>query len=282
MKKNPAGKVRAAAFILAITLALAAAAGCVAETEKWNLFDRIAEHIEGKVPESAARIMQRDLYTETVNNVEITVREAGYDGRTLFLQYGFRMLDVDVPLGVRARDVYGDELPEGTDPDSYVDGYLTEDAEELLYEHHVGWWIDGIWINGTELDDMPDGSGQYMTGTEVPGEIVETDFWRLDNVGVFPEGKIRISLPIGEMQDFMDYSRADHPEKFDENGNRKVPEKGMVTFEYDASDILSTLRVIRPERETSLPDVTVKVREIAFSPVMTYITLDLEVNPDAL
>ena len=56
----------------------------------------------------------------------------------------------------------------------------------------------------------------------------------------------------------------------------------MVTFTYDAKDILAQVTTIHPEEEKVLPDVTAKVKEVAFSPLMTYITLDLKVNPDSL
>ena len=66
------------------------------------------------------------------------------------------------------------------------------------------------------------------------------------------------------------------------DGTLKLPEKGIITFTYDAKDILSQVTTIHPEEEKVLPDVTVKVKETAFSPLMTYITLDLKVNPDSL
>ena len=42
------------------------------------------------------------------------------------------------------------------------------------------------------------------------------------------------------------------------------------------------MTTVHPEEEKVLPDVTAKVKEVAFSPLMTYITLDLKVNPDSL
>ena len=56
----------------------------------------------------------------------------------------------------------------------------------------------------------------------------------------------------------------------------------MVTFTYDAGDIQSRVKTFRPDKETVLPEVTAKVREAAFTPLMTYITLDLEANPEAM
>ena len=35
------------------------------------------------------------------------MREAGYDGRTLLIQYAYRMLDVDTPLGLYREEFAG-------------------------------------------------------------------------------------------------------------------------------------------------------------------------------
>ena len=272
MKKHFIRSILALMFALVMTVSFAAG-------EEFGLVSLIREQTEGDVPESAAALIRKDLYRETVNNVEITIREAAYDGRSLFLVYGFRMTDVDHPLGLTAADYYGDDLPEGIAPDEYVYS-LAEDAEDLLEAHNIGWWIDDIWFDGKPMNDMPDGSGQFLTGTGEPGELVECDIWRLDNLDIALEGKVQISLPIGDKQDYEEYYG--HEEKYGEDGLMKVPEEGMITFAFDAADYASSVRVFRPETETVLPDVTVSVREAAFSPVMTYIKLDLAVNPDAL
>ena len=126
MKKNTkqagrkAGRFsrRMAAIALALVLALAAAAFAATQ---WHIFEN-TEHLTGEgTPVNADSIMQRDLHRETVNGVEITVLEAGYDGRTLLLQYSFRMTDVDRAFG--------------------RDG-LTDEDIRLLNDHHVGWWQD--------------------------------------------------------------------------------------------------------------------------------------------
>ena len=56
----------------------------------------------------------------------------------------------------------------------------------------------------------------------------------------------------------------------------------MITFTFDAGDIQSRVKTYYPDKETVLPEVTAKVREAAFTPLMTYIYLDLKVNPDAM
>ena len=121
-----------------------------------------------------------------------------------------------------------------------------------------------------------------MDGTTTPGEIVCSLVWRLNNNGVIVDGPIEISLAIGEQQPLENYSRSEHPEMYDEEDNLRKPDKGMVTFTYDAGGIQSRVKTFRPDKETVLPEVTAKVREAAFTPLMTYITLDLEANPEAM
>ena len=162
---------RALAFALAALLLIATAA--VAATH-WNLFDALS-FLTGANPTNADLVMRRNLYQTTINNVEITVREAGYDGRTLLIQYAYRMLDVDTPLGLYREEFAGY-------PEDQREGILEEDSN-LLYEHNVGWWIDQLWIDG-QCVDMPGNSGGVTTGTPNPGEIVQTEYWRLDNEGV--------------------------------------------------------------------------------------------------
>ena len=268
-----------AALVLALLLTLAA--GPAAAESPWDLRSFLAEMTDLGCPESAAALIRPIGHTETVNGVEITIREALYDGRILLLQYSFRLPEAEKPLGVTAAEVYEDWLPEGMTPDTWVYG-VAEGAEEMPAEHGVGWWIDDFWIDGRPVGDMPDGSGQYVTGTGVPGELIETDIWRLDNAGIFPEGKVRISLPIGERQDLDDYLREEHPEKYGEDGLLLLPERGVVTFEFDAGDALPGLRAVRPETEIVLPEFTARVRETVFSPLATYIRLDLAVPDEVL
>ena len=259
-----AGRFSRRTAVIALALVLILAAAAFAATQ-WHVFDHIA-HLTGEgTPVNADSIMQRDLHTETVNGVEISVREAGYDGRTLLLQYSFRMPDVD--------RVFSEEEEN--------EGLSVETGEKMLQDHRVGWWIDGLWINGREVN-MPGGSEYTVEGSDVPGELIRTDVWRLDNEGVTLNGPVQISLPIGEMQSVYDYTRNEHPEKFNEDGTMKMPEKGMVTFHYNAGDIQAQTQVYHPEQETVLPEMTAKVREAVFTPLMTYIKLDLKVNPEAL
>ena len=260
---------RALAFALAALLLIATAA--VAATH-WNLFDALS-FLTGANPTNADLVMRRNLYQTTINNVEITVREAGYDGRTLLIQYAYRMLDVDTPLGLYREEFAGY-------PEDQREGILEEDSN-LLYEHNVGWWIDQLWIDG-QCVDMPGNSGGVTTGTPNPGEIVQTEYWRLDNEGVTLSGTVEISLPIGERQPLEEYMWAEHPEKYDADGNLLLPEKGIVTFTLDTDDILSKVRCEYPNIPTEGETVTARATEVCYSPLMTYITLELEAAPGAV
>lgn len=64
----------------------------------WGIFDVLSVFL-GSQPPTADSVMQADLHQETVNGVEITIKEAGYDGRTLFLQYSYRIPEATEPFG---------------------------------------------------------------------------------------------------------------------------------------------------------------------------------------
>lgn len=255
-----ARRTLALALLIALILATVAVAAF-----HWKVFDDL--WLFKGTPQNADDLMHSMLHQETVNNVEITIEEAGYDGRSLFLRYSYRMLDVDTPLGMYRTGETGPGVGE-------------EDLR-LLGEHNVGWWIDHIWFNGRCMD-MAAGSGGDTSGSETPGELIETQIWRLDKESIFLDGKVEISLPIGERQSLDAYRLKDHPEAYGEDGKLLLPQKGMVTFTLDASDALSRVVTEHPNIETVTPDVTLKVREVCFSPLLTYVYVDLEGNPDSI
>jgi len=232
----------------------------------WGIFDHLGFMLGGQ-PLHDDAAMQKIVHQETINGVEITIREAAYDGRTLFIQYSHRMLDEEKAFGTLNEE------------GKLMDGIPME-ARQKLQSHNVGWWIDHFWING-ECVDMAANSGAAESGTSVPGEILTTEYWRLDNLGMELSGNIEISLPIGERQPLEEYSLFKHPEKYDGQQLMK-PEKGLVTFAFDAGDVLSRVVTLHPEAETVTDEVTACVREASFTPLMTYITLDLEVNSEAM
>lgn len=258
-KNAPVRRARRLSFALVVVLSLVLAAAVAVAAIHWNVFD----YLFGNTPENADQVMQSVVCRQTINNVEITVDEAGYDGKTLYLQWRFRMLDVDRTLG---------------DPD---EAGLYEEDMQLLYDHNVGWWIDHIWINGKAVD-MPENSAGEEHGSSVPGEIIESWSYRLDNEDLYlPDGQIEISLPIGERQSLEEYSRLNHPEAYDEDDTLKLPEKGMVTFQLK-TDMRSRVKVEKPGQWTEMPDLRACVSEVTYTPIMMYVNLSMEGNPDSL
>ncbi len=255
------GRFSSRALIFALIAVLALGTVAVAATQ-WGIFGSLSEML-GTQPPTADSVMQGNLHTETVNGVEITIKEAGYDGRTLFLQYSYRLPGYDTPMG-QISPKNGERL-------------ISDEELELLNEYNVGWWVDAFWVNGQPMD-MASNSGSNDRGSEIPGEIVHTEYWRLDNLDVELTGNIEIALPIGESQP-AEYRKA----IFDKaSGQYTLPDKGVVTFTFDAKDTLSRVVTLNPNQETITPDVTAKVTEAAFTPMMTYITLAMEPNPDSV
>lgn len=254
------GRLSSRALIFALIAVLALGTVAVAATQ-WGIFGSLSEML-GMQPPTADSVMQGNLHQETVNGVEITIEEAGYDGRTLFLQYSYRFPGIDEPLGTVSK--HGERM-------------LTDDDMALFEQYNLGWWVDAFWINGQPME-MAGDSGSNDRGSENPGEIIHTEYWRLDNIDVELSSKVEIALPIGESQP-AEYRKA----IFDKaSGQYTLPDKGVVTFSFDASDTLSRVVTLNPNVETVTPEVTAKVSEAAFTPLMTYITLDLTANPEAL
>ena len=255
------GRFSSRALIFALIAVLALGTVAVAATQ-WGIFGSLSEML-GTQPLTADSVMQGNLHTETVNGVKITIKEAGYDGRTLFLQYSYRLPGYDTPMG-QISPKNGERL-------------ISDEELELLNEYNVGWWVDAFWVNGQPMD-MASNSGSNDRGSEIPGEIVHTEYWRLDNLDVELTGNVEIALPIGESQP-AEYRK----EIFDKaSGQYTLPDKGVVTFTFDAKDTLSRVVTLNPNQETVTPDVTAKVTEAAFTPMMTYITLAMEPNPDSV
>ena len=252
-----AGRFSGRTLVIAIALVMLIVAAALAASQ-WNLFGALP-HLAGESPVNADSVMQKDLHKETVNNVEISIDEVGYDGRTLLIQRSYRMPDAEKAFG--------------------AEGLRWEDEEKLYNDYNVGWWIDHIWFNGKCMN-MPGGSESMISGSDVPGQIIITEAWRLYDEGVFLDGPTEISMPIGEMQNLDDYYN--HPEKKDEDGNLLVPDKGMVTFTFDPGDVQSRVKTFHPEQELVLPELTAKTVDATFTPLMTYITLDIKVNPEAM
>ena len=125
------------------------------------------------------------------------------------------------------------------------------------------------------------GSGGMTTGTAEPGVIEEYYYLRLDKDDVFLDGKVEVALPIGPPPEGF-YPPAEHPEIFDENGRMRLPDEGVITFTLDVTGMTDRVVTEHPCIPVATDLVTAQVTEACFSPLMTYITLDLEVNPNAM
>ena len=125
-----ARKLRRTLLIAAlITLLLASAA---VAAYHWRLFDAVWFFNTPPASEGVAR--QSHLFKGTVNGVEVTVNEAVYDGRTLYLMWTYRLPDVDVPLGV------------AEDGAPYMG--LSEEFSQFLQAHDMRLWTERIWFDG--------------------------------------------------------------------------------------------------------------------------------------
>ena len=232
-----------------ILLGTAALAG-----SSWGLLDKLAAQLGTQVSPQVQELMQRDLFKTVVNNVEITVREAGYDGRTLMVRYGYRILD----------------------DENIYDNRRVAEAEGELYAHGINRHIYQLWIDGQGVQ-APDGWG-VTEGSEIPGEIIYSDYFRLDHAGVCLNKSTQITLPLAEqLTDAELHALWSASDKL-----WSKPDHGTITFTYDARDIQSRIKTLKPDQRLALSQGTARTEEICFTPLMTYITLELQADEDAL
>ena len=225
------------------------------------LNSNVFEYTMGTTPLNAASITYHDLADEVIGNVEVKVTEAAYDGMSLFITYSIRDLNATEPMGVY--DVQSDMR------------LLTQDDWEHMASLDVGWWTDGIWIDGQDIN-MPSMSGGIDVGTETPGEILSSTQYRLDQEDIYLSGKnVKISMPIGKKQPFgsLVIDR--------ENHRIELPDKGIVSFTLDCS-ARDRITELTPEWETKGERWSAKVRTAVLTPIQTYITVDWAVNEDVM
>lgn len=203
---------------------------------QWRIFEQLADVVGSQVSEEAERLMQSNLHTQTINGVTISLTEAGYDGRTLLLQYSYIFPDMDEPLGTPAAD--------GSIP-------LKCDAMELMASYGVDWWTDQLWIDGQAIS-MPGGSGSTDTASAVPGELIHTEYWRLDNEGIILNDTVEITLPIG------------------------CKDEGGFTFTFDTRGVQKQIFAVDKGYRATFEGFSVTVTDMTFTPLMTYITLHYE------
>lgn len=154
--------VRASCRVLVIALVVLLSMGTVAlAATHWGIFNALG-FILGGQPLSDSMQMEKILHREVIDNTEVNVLEAGYDGRILLLQYTC-------------------QNPEGAKP----------------YEE---WWTDRFWVNGKSIS-MPADSGSDAAETDTPGKVIRTDYIRLVNENIQLSGLVTIGLPLGRKPD---------------------------------------------------------------------------------
>lgn len=221
---------------------------------------------QAPMSENAEGLIQRDLVTETFGNFQVSIKEAAYDGASLYVVYSVRDMTATEPLS-NEPIVFRGKAQEGL--------FNVDDAGSFGTYHGwpVGWWFDAIWINGQDTD-MPSGSTGMSYGTSTPGELLCYQLYRLDQEGVYLHGKTRITMPIGEVQPFDILER-------NEDRTLKEPTKGVVSFTLDC-DHQPGVTHLEPNIDATFPDGTVARVSVAhITPIKFYLDITYDV-PEAL
>ena len=244
---------RTLAFVMAAVLVIATAA--IAAGLHYGLFDTLL----GTGRENAEAFIQRNLAKVSFNECDVEVKEAAYDGISLYLVYSVRERAATAPVGVY------DEATKRWN--------VQEESTPAMQRDNIGWWTDNIWINGKSVD-MPNMSGGDIMGSETPGELLFYQLYRLDQENVYLDGKVEIALPIGGRQPLTSLTVHKDTKSVD------LPAKGMVTFTLDTS-VRDKIVITHPNEEKDMPELSAKVSEVTYTPLNLYITMDYTVKPEA-
>ena len=199
-------------------------------------------------------MIQKNLGSAAYAHCDITIREAAYDGMSLYILYAVQDRDATQPLGML--DPYTGER------------YMEDTRTPGMEADNVSWWRDGLWINGVDTD-VPGMSRWEYRGTDNPGEMLCYQLWRLDQLGVYLNGQVEITLPLGERQPYETLT-------YDQQRRTLVPEEGVMTFTLDAS-IRDSVTVEHPDYRREIGGVTAWVSEAVYTPVQIYLTLNYQV-----
>lgn len=253
-----------AAILVAALLLAAAAVAAAFRTDVLSAFWG-----EENVDADMRSLIQHDLAETTVGNCTVRVEEAAWDGASFYVLYSITDNTCDHLLGVEDPD--HPDWPKA----------ISDEGYQILRDNNVGWWRDGIWIDGMDTD-IPGGTTWNEYGGDQPGEMLFYQLWPLgwplgDAEGLVLSGKVTFSMPIGEKQPH-DTLVIDRDQ---ETPTIQLPEKGVVSFTLD-TDVLTGVTRTQPNAVSTFPDgMTVCVSEAIFSPVRTYVTLDYQV-PQAM
>ena len=230
---------------VALIVLLLATIAVAATLLSHNVFDLTL----GATPQSATSMIQRDLAKQSFGECDVEVKEAAYDGMSLYIVYSIRDRNATQPLG-----------------DAGDDGvrYVSSDRMEAMERDDIGWWTDHLWIDG-KCVDMPNMSSGVTIGSETPGELLYYVLYRLDQSNVVLDGKsVEIALPIGKRQTELVKSAF--------NGSFEKPKDGLVTFRMDCS-VRDGVTTAQPNITLELPAFSAKVSEVVYTPIQLYVTV---------
>lgn len=249
---------RVAVFVLAAVLLVGAVA--LAAT---ILRRNVLEMTVADSPETANRLIRNNLAKESFEECDIEVKQAAYDGMSLYVVFSIRERNATEPLGEYDPETDARTVSEATFPAMERDG--------------IGWWSDGLWIDGEDVP-MPGMSTSVTVGSETPGELLFYHVFRLDQSGIYLNGKsVEIALPIGKRppSDSLVIDRSgDTP-------TMQKPTAGLITFTLDCS-LRDGVTVTHPNLVTALDGLSVKASQVTCSPIQMYVTLDWLVDSDAV
>lgn len=221
--------------------------------------------------QGGASLIQRDVATKTVGPYVITVKEAAYDGASLYALVSIRDTEMTEPLG-RPED-YG--LRPGYE--RAADHQVGADTPWPPDTWQVGSYTDGLWV-GEEDVSMPGGSIEMAYASGEPGEMLYYYLYRLDTEEIHPTGKVEFTLPFG-------LRRAYWPEEYnirDEYGRLPVPREFGISFTLDC-DHLPGVEHLKPNLTHTLASgMEVRCVRADYTPVRAYIKLTCEVTEEAL
>ena len=239
-----------AAVLLVATLATAATL----------LARNVFEGTLGDTPENAAALIQQSLAREIIGNAEVAVREAAYDGMTLYIMYSIRDMTATEPFGKMNGETGSP--------------HLTEADVKHIETLNVGWWWDNLWIDEKAVSIPSMSTMDDRFGSE-NGEALYYYMFRLDQENLFLDGKdVEIAMPIGEGQPYETLLRDP------ETGKVEKPEKGLVTFRLDCSS-REQVSIAEPNLLMEGNYWSAKASQVVYSPIQLYITLDYEEGPGA-
>ena len=249
---------RVAVFVLAAVL-LVAAVALAATILRHNVLEMAVRDS----PTTANRLIQENLASESFGECDIEVKQAAYDGMSLYVVFSIRERNATEPLG---------EYDPETDT-----RYMSEATFPAMERDGIGWWSDGLWIDGEDVP-MPGMSTAVTVGSDTPGELLFYHVFRLDQSGIYlPAKNVEIALPIGKRQ-------PSDRLVIDRTGDRPTMQKptaGLITFTLDCS-LRDGVTVTHPNIVTALDGLTVKASQVTCSPIQMYVTLDWQVDADAV